>query len=252
MLPVIQLGSLALQVPGLVNLIGLWTGLSLAERRAPRYGIDPVDLYNLSLVALVAGVIGARFTYLALYPAAFAASPASLISLNPGLLDPAGGLGAATLAGLVYAQRKGLPGWPLLDALTPLLAVLMVATGLANLASGDAFGAPTDLPWAIFLWGDRRHPSQVYDILAALLILVLIFCLPASRRLPERTGLTFLAFLTLSSAARLFLEAFRGDSPLTTGGLRIPQLTAWLILALALWASSKRFSQGTREIETGT
>lgn len=252
MLPVVQIGSLALQVPGLVLLFGLWLGLSLAERRAPRYGINPGDLYNLVFVTLVAGIAGARLAYLALYPSAFAASPSSLVSLNPGLLDPAGGAAAAFIAGMVYIQRKRLPGWPLLDALTPLLAILVIASGLANLASGDAFGAPVDLPWAIYLWGAWRHPSQVYEILAALLILVGLFGLPVSRRMSAHPGLTFLAFLALSAASRLFLEAFRGDSLLTVWGLRTPQLAAWFLLAVALWGLRKRLPQGTGGIAPNT
>lgn len=249
MLPVLQVGPFALQVPGLVFLLGLWLGLSLAERRAANYGVSPGELYNLAFLALIAGIFGARLTYLALFPAAFAASPLSLLSLNPGLLDPAGGAAAAGIAGLIYAQRKRLPGWRLLDALTPLLAVLLVAAGLANLASGNAFGAPTSLPWAIYLWGTWRHPTQVYELLAALLILGVLFWLPAGRRLSANPGLTFLGFLALSSAARLFLEAFRGDSPLTIAGLRTPQLLAWLVLALALWGLGKRFERGEKRGE---
>jgi phosphatidylglycerol---prolipoprotein diacylglyceryl transferase len=240
MLPILQVGPLALQVPGLVLLLGLWLGLNLAERRASLFKIRQADLYNLAFLALIAGIIGARLTYLALYPSAFAASPWSLFSLNPGLLDPVGGISAAGIAGLVFVQRKNLPFWNTLDALTPLLAVLQVATGLSNLASGDAFGAPADLPWAIYLWGLWRHPSQIYESLAGLLILAALLGLAALRRLAAQPGLTFLAFLSLSAASRLFLEAFRGDSPLTYAGLRTPQLAAWLVLALALWGLGKR------------
>jgi len=64
----------------------------------------------------------------------------------------------------------GLPLWPALDALTPGLAAVMIAIGLAHIASGDAFGSPADLPWAIQLWGARRHPTQIYETLAAALI----------------------------------------------------------------------------------
>ena len=92
MLPVLNIGPLALQTPGLVMLIGLWLGLSLAEKFSAKRGVSPNLLYNLAFVTLVAGVIGARLAYLVRYPEAFANSPLSLISLNPGLLDPVGGL----------------------------------------------------------------------------------------------------------------------------------------------------------------
>ncbi len=45
---VLQIGSLALPVPGLVLLIGVWIGLSLAEREAARLGLNPEAVYNLA------------------------------------------------------------------------------------------------------------------------------------------------------------------------------------------------------------
>ena len=91
MLPVIQIGPMSMQAPGLILLIGLWVGLVIAERLAPRFGANPNHVYNLVFVALISGVIGARLSYLMQYFQAFLESPASLFSLNLGLLDPVGG-----------------------------------------------------------------------------------------------------------------------------------------------------------------
>lgn len=238
MLPVLPIGGLALPVPGLVVILGLWIGLALAERQASKYGINPTLIYNLAFTALVAGVIGARLAYVVRFPEVFLATPLNLFSRNLGLLDLWGGIATAILAGMVYGQRKKLALWPTLDALTPALAVFAIALGLSNLASGAAFGAPSSVPWAIELWGDRRHPVQVYETLAAGLILWAVWPgrglftnLPAA-------GVTFLTFVALSAAARLFLEAFRGDSLLLPGGLRTAQVLAWLVLAASLWGLS--------------
>jgi hypothetical protein len=48
----------------------------------------------------------------------------------------------------------------MLDALTPGLAVMMIALGLANLASGNAYGEPAQVPWSIFLWGEWQQPGR--------------------------------------------------------------------------------------------
>jgi prolipoprotein diacylglyceryltransferase len=246
MLPVLQIGPLALQTPGLAYLLGLWLGLSLAERAAPRYKISPETLYNLALTALISGLAGARLAFIAQNFPAFAADPGSALSLNPGLLDPWGGLAGGFLGGLIYAQRKALSAWPTLDALTPLLAVMSVAGALANLASGSGFGAPTSLPWAIEIWGAARHPSQVYELIAAAAILWLAW--PRSvQAAGTPAGQAFLRFLSLSAAARLFLEAFRGDSLLIFGGLRLAQVLAWGVLAAGLWGLSRL----TRKPTTG-
>ena len=257
MLPILQIGPLAIQFPGLILLAGVWLGLSLAERHAPRYGLTANKLDNLVLLGLLAGLVGARLSYVLRFPAIFIETPISLISLNPGLLDPAGGLLVGAFAMLVYGQRKGLPFWDTLDALTPLLAVFAVAWGLANLASGEGFGAPADVPWAIPLWGANRHPTQIYDTLAALLILALLW--PGrgglDRWLPAFTaakpGVRFFVFLALSALARLFFETFRGDSHLTLAGLRTAQVIAWVVLAGCLLALSYRLFASPTENQTG-
>ncbi len=47
MLPILQIGPLALQTPGLMYLLGTCgSGLSLAEKFAPRRGMTPDTLYN--------------------------------------------------------------------------------------------------------------------------------------------------------------------------------------------------------------
>lgn len=249
MLPVVNIGPLALQTPGLALLIGLWLGLGLAEKYSARRGVPPNLLYNLAFVALTSGVIGARLAYLIRYPEAFASSPLSLLSLNPGLLDPSGGLAVGAIGGVIYAQHKKMALWPTLDALTPFLAVMAVALGVSHLASGAAFGAAAQIPWAMELWGARRHPSQVYEILAAAAILAVLW--PGRWSEKEPAGRYFLWFVALSAAARLFLEGFRGDSLLLAGGWRAAQAAAWLLLAASLWGI-KRLSINQKTLEGGS
>lgn len=239
MLPVMQVGPVGIQVPGLVLIAGLWLGLSLMEQHAHHYGIKSPVLNNLVIIALITGVIGARLTYVASYPAAFSANPPNVFSLNPGLLDPIGGVAVGFVSALIYGQRKKIPFWPALDAITPLLAVMLVSFGLTNLASGNSFGAPTDLPWGIYLWGAHRHPTQIYETLAAITILAMIWPKgeTGQKYIPGRS---FLIFISLSATARLFLEAFRGDSILLAYGLRTAQLAAWIVLAVSLWGLSQR------------
>jgi phosphatidylglycerol:prolipoprotein diacylglycerol transferase len=245
MLPIIQLGPLAIQFPGLILLIGLWIGMELVERQADRHNLPGEKLFKLSLVALGAGIIGARAVYAAQNPSLFEGSPLSLISLSPQLLNIPGGFVAGVVAGLAFGQRNRLPLWPTLDSLTILLAVLMTALPIANFASGDAYGVPTDLPWAVNLWGSRRHPNQLYEALSALLILFWIWPIQTNKFFKwaqTQPGFRFWTFLALASTSRLFLEYFRGDSVLVLGEYRLAQLIAWLVLALSLWNLNRRLA----------
>ena len=95
----------------------------------------------------------------------------------------------------------------------------------------DAFGAPTTVPWAIDLWGASRHPSQIYETIAAALIFLAIL------RLKSRSffsGFIFTLWILLTAIGRLFLEAFRGDSVLIFDGLRSAQVVSLALTIVAM------------------
>jgi phosphatidylglycerol:prolipoprotein diacylglycerol transferase len=214
----------------------IWFGLFLAEKHSARHGVNSDDLNNIVFYPLIAYLLGGRLLFALEHLSAFTPNWGSLISLNLDLFDPLGGLVAALIVAMIYGQRRKLPFWGTLDALTPLFAVFALGLGLAHLASGSAFGRETSLPWAINLWGAMRHPSQIYEILASLLILGLVWF----RNADVRPGVYFLTFVALTSAARLFLEAFRGDSTLILGGFRAAQVLAWIVLAISLFLLDRK------------
>ena len=233
MLPVLQVGSLAIQVQGLILLAGVWVATLAVDRQARGRGqLGPV-LGNLIFYSLVAGIVGARLGYALRFPDAYLERPLDLVSLQLVGLDAAAGALAAGLAGWVYGRKQGLDLWAALDGLTPGLAVLALSVAVAHLASGDAFGGPSDVPWAIELWGARRHPSQVYELIAAAAGLMLVRRLAGLRSF---SGFLFLGCTAWFAATRLLLEAWRGDSVLALGNLRSAQVVSLVVLAIVLVA----------------
>lgn len=244
MFPYLRIGPLLLQTPGLVLLVGVWVGLSLTEKESLRLKLKPDAVYNLVFYALISGIIGARLAYAARFVNAYIENPLSLFSINPNTLSPDDGLLIGLLVAVIYGYRKQLPLRPTLDALAPGLAAFMLAFGVSHFLSGDAFGAKTDLPWRIFLWNEYRHPTQIYETLAAIFTFVIVWLRPLG--LPGR-GLNFLLVVALSAGARLFLEAFRGDSLIWSGGFRSAQIVALPVLAVSLWLM-KAWSQNTEPV----
>jgi prolipoprotein diacylglyceryltransferase len=231
MFPILQLGPLAIQVPGLVLLVGLWVAIAQAEREAKRLTMNSDQIYNLIYVALIAGLIGARLAYVLRFANAYLADPWGIVSLNSATLAVPEGVGLALVAAWAYGARARLPFQPTLEVFAPALAILLIALALAHLASGDAFGAPTDLPWRVYLWGDYRHPSQVYELMGALLVYGLWWRL---REHAPYAGFSFLLVVAGASLVAVGLEAFRGDSALTVAGLRVTQVTGAGLLAISL------------------
>lgn len=217
----------------LLIVAALWIGLTLAEKRSERHGVSKEQLNNLTFNSLIAYVVGGRLFFALSNISAFSQSPLSIFSPNPDLFDPIGGLVAAILVGFIYGQRQKLQLWGTLDALTPIFALLAIGLHLAHLAAGTAFGSPTTVPWGIDLWNATRHPTQIYELLASLLIFSLLWL----RKSDSPPGLLFLTFTALTAGARLFLEAFRGDSTLVFGEFRLAQIAAWAVLAIVFFAS---------------
>jgi phosphatidylglycerol:prolipoprotein diacylglycerol transferase len=232
MFPYLRLGPFILPMASLALLSGLWLGLPLIEREAVRLKINASILSNVIFYSLLAGVVGARVGYALEFSSAYSANPFSLLALTPSTLSPSAGLVIGLIAFVIFIQRKKLLIGPTLDAIAPGLAMFMVCVGLAHILSGDAYGAPTNLPWAIRLWNEYRHPSQFYEIFIALTVFLII-----RERFPkpEGAGLNFLLTIVLTSASRVFLESFRGDSIFWPGGFREAQVIALIIMAISLY-----------------
>lgn len=232
MFPYLRLGPFLLQMPLLALLVGLLIGLTLAEREAAALQLKPAALANAIFYSLLAALIGARLGYALQFPALYTASPLSLLALTPTTLSPLMGATVGLVTFMILMDRKGLPLRPTLDALAPGLTFVLMAVGVSHILSGDAYGAPARVPWAIRLWNDYRHPSQFYETLSAAIIFLII-----RERLPkpDGAGLNFLLAVVLSAAARVFLEAFRGDSVFWPGGFREAQVLALAILMLGLY-----------------
>lgn len=249
MLPILQIGPLAVQLPGLLLILGVWVGSLLAERASARQGISPHHLNNLIFYGLIAAVVGARLGYALRYLPLYLEQPLGLISLNPSTLSAGEGMVAGALMSLVYGRRHGLSLWPTLDALAPGLAGFSLFLGGAHLASGDAFGAPASVPWAIMLWGEARHPTQLYEVVAAAIGLAAALRFSRTETI---AGFTFLAWSAIYAAASLLIGGFRGDSLLILGGLRQGQVMAWFALLLALLGlhlNASRASAGSLTVE---
>ena len=231
MYPFLRIGPLLLNFSGLVALIGIWIGITLVEKESLRMKLNSSQVSNSMLIGLASGVVGARLGYALQHLQAYLSNPLGLFSINPDAFLTWAGLLTGVLAALYYGKRKGLSLRPTLDALAPGLAFFMISLGVSHFLSGNAYGAPADLPWSINLWTEQRHPSQIYETLAASLIFLMAWF---STIRSQGTGMNFLLVLAASACARIFLESFRGDSLLMPGGFRSAQVAGLVVLTATL------------------
>jgi phosphatidylglycerol:prolipoprotein diacylglycerol transferase len=234
MAPYLSIFGFSIQAYPLFLLIAVMAGLWLAARQARRLGLDADHVYNLGFYTLLATLVGARLAFVIGNWSAYRDAPLSALSpTTTAFAWPEGAVFGAIVA-VIYWLRYRLPVGLTLDAIAPGLALAMAIERLGAFLGGVNFGEPTGLPWGVFMWGEVRHPAQIYEMLALLVILAVLLWQQ------DRRPFGKLLFVALYAGSRLFLEAFRADAALISGGLRAVQLVALGVLLIAVYYLYRR------------
>lgn len=105
----------------------------------------------------------------------------------------------------------------LLDLVALTLPVPMILAKVACFSNGCCYGAECDLPWAITFpegaeapAGIARHPTQLYEIVVLLVILIVLAVLDRKRW----KGTLLLWFVAIYGLGRPLTEAFRATDAL--------------------------------------
>src|SRR5437016_8790135 len=80
-----------------------------------------------------------------------------------------------TTAALVFARRRRLPFWTVIDTLALAGTPGLFFGRIGNFINAELYGRPTNVPWAMVFPTDPmrlpRHPSQLYEAVCEGLLL---------------------------------------------------------------------------------
>lgn len=232
---------------GLMLAVAFLAGTWLALREARRRGLDEDRLVTVILIALVAGVLGARFLYVLEHVDEFRREWVGVLALWQGGLTLYGGVVAGTAAGLVAARRQGLPRWEVADALAPSFALGTMFGRVGCYLNGCCYGRPTTLPWGVTFPPDSfaglefgnaaLHPSQLYSAAVGLGLFLLLWGLRTRLRAP---GHLFWLFILMFALLRVPVDLTRAYEPaaelLSVGGVPVTE-SQFTSVAMALFAA---------------
>lgn len=261
--PGIEIGPLLLRFYSLAYLVGILGGYWLLTRmiRRPGSPMDRDQLDTLILGVIIGIIAGGRLGYALFYNRSLLTS-LELFQLWEGGMSFHGGLIGVLLAVGWVAWRHRLDVLRVTDYVATVVPLGMLLGRLANFNTGELWGRPGDVPWAmIFPAADdqARHPSQLYQALGEglipLLVLSWLFWRTGARLRP---GLLAGLFALILGLARFVVEFFREpDAQLTwlveATGLSMGQ---WLTVPLVLlgvgllWWARRHPPVPVREEET--
>jgi phosphatidylglycerol---prolipoprotein diacylglyceryl transferase len=244
MFPTLNIFGASLPTAPFSIIIGVWIGLSLTEKYAHKFNLSAETTYNLAFYSLFAGIIGARITFILKFTDIFIQNPASIISANLGLFDLSGGIAFAILFAIIYGQKNDFEILPALDGLTLFFATIAIAISIANFAAGSSYGIPTEMPWAINLWGENRHPTQIYSLIGSGLILWKL--LPTKNFTSQTNGKTISTFIIFTSFLHILISTFIGSPIVIFESIRLVQLWWFSLLIISLYSLNRLYKTSSR------
>lgn len=236
MFPIINIGPFAIQIPGLLIIIGIYISILVVEKQSKRYALNANDVSNLIFIYLISTIIIGRLSYVFQFPTLFLDNPLSIFSISPSLFDFTSGLILALLVALIFIQRKKLPTQRLLDAISLPFLIFLIFLFLAQFASGNFYGKPSSLAWSIQLWGTTRHPLQLYYIIGLLPLIAFNIHLSKNRLLP---GQLFLKSVFILAILVIFLDFFNGNPNNLISNVNFLQIIAWFVVVVLLLVNTK-------------
>ena len=217
---------------GVLIALGVLLAASIAYWRAPKHEIPREKILDLSIICLIAGVVGARAYYVAFNWGAYSGDFAKIINIRLGGLAIHGGLLAGFLIALILCRLWKMKPLNTFDLFVPGIALAQSVGRWGNYFNSEAHGGPTGLPWGIPINGEMVHPTFLYEsILCFALFLVLI--LIDNKR--SFAGQTFLSYCALYSSGRFFIEGLRTDS-LMLGAFKQAQVLSTSVFIISLAA----------------
>jgi len=236
--------------------LGIVVGLLLFYWQARRAGFDPNKLVDVLILAVVAGLVGARLVFVLAHLADYITNWRLLFYGWQGGLSIYGGLLLGALAVALYARRQELDFWALADLSAPALALGGAVVCLGYLLSGYYYGAVTHSPFSLNLpdLGSLyapRYPTQIIMIVFNLVLFAVLWALRG--RLPF-TGFLFLIYLLFSSLARYALEFLLGNitylGPFSyTQVLSLLAVALTVVLGYLLWARQREWGEEEEDEE---
>lgn len=240
----LDLGPLSFRMYGLCIALGVLGAVTIARRRFAARGGDPEDITTLSLVAVPAGLIGARIYHVITdWPDLYSDGrwwPDAFMIWKGGLGIP-GGVMLGAAAALLMARRMKVDWRLMSDAAAPALPVAQAIGRLGNYFNQELFGRPTTLPWGLQIDPDNAdavvgamayHPTFLYELLWNLGVAALLIW--ADRRWRLGGGRVFALYVAAYATGRIWIEALRIDEANSLLGVRLNVVVMTVLLVGAV------------------
>jgi phosphatidylglycerol:prolipoprotein diacylglycerol transferase len=247
---------------GLILMSGVLAGILLAGREAKRKQLNLDFLYDSIPWILFGGIVGARLWHIFTPPPSMVAQgittkfylthPLDAINIRAGGLGIPGAVLGGLLAFFWFSKRKQKNFAKWIDIFTPAIPLGQAIGRWGNFINQEVYGAPTTLPWAIYISPENRlaefshveyyHPIFLYESLWNLGSVFLLLWISRKYKDKMLDGDLFLIYLVTYPTIRILLDFLRLDAS-KVGGVNANQTFMIGIVVFSVFALIWRHRQ---------
>ncbi|HEX8871673.1 MAG TPA: prolipoprotein diacylglyceryl transferase [Candidatus Acidoferrum sp.] len=218
----VHFGHFVIPTYGFLVSLGVVVAILLIQRLARQQGMDSEKVWNLAIIFVFAGIVGAKLLMFIADWNEYVSHPREIFTLSTlqagGVFS--GGVVLAVICGAWYMRVNHMPGLRTADVFAPGLALGHAFGRLGCFSAGCCFGRETSLPWGVTFHnplanqiggvplGLHIHPTQLYEMIVELANFVFLYWLLKHKKFE---GQVVGAYMFIYGVARFFLEFLRGD-----------------------------------------
>jgi phosphatidylglycerol:prolipoprotein diacylglycerol transferase len=210
----LTIGPLTVYGYGLMIAIGVLAAYFNTEHLAKKSGLDPNPVFNILIIGVFFGFVGAKLLYYITIFDDIIQNPRLLLNIGDGFVVY-GGIIAGILAAMIYCKKAKLVFSRYLDCAAPSIALAQGFGRIGCLLAGCCYGIAWEGPLSITFTNSSYAPnnialfpsqlaSSVFDFMN-FFVLCLLF---RKNKTPGKIGAFYLLFYSIG---RFGIEFFRGD-----------------------------------------
>ena len=236
----LQIGSLSIRWYGVMAALGLLAATVILNSNRKYINMTKEQCSNAIIVALIAGVLGARIFYVVQFFDLYRDNLVEIIRIDRGGLVYYGGFILAVVALFVYSRIEKIDFVRMWDGFAPALAVAHAFGRIGCFLNGCCYGKPTSLFIGLAYpqgsepaqrYGEAAlHPVQLYEAGENLLCAVLYFYLV--RKAPR--GVPVAGYFIIYGVLRFVNEFARGDHKLIWNLFTPAQLIGIILISAGI------------------
>ena len=207
---------------GVIMALAIAIGVLVSDWAGTKFfALKKETIIDLAPYLIIFGIIGARLYYCILSYDFYLRFPTEIIAIRHGGISIHGAILGGLIGLWIFAKRHKINPVKLCDVSAIGLSLAQAIGRWGNFFNSEAFGAPTNLPWKLYIAPQYRpipyqeyqyfHPAFLYECILDVVIFIILLALVKTGKL-KKDGNLALIYLILYSIVRIIVEMFRLDS----------------------------------------